>query len=106
MAKKTKPAPVYACVMRGLRGCYMPDDSFYMQFDSYAEFTAFVRDEIRSFDMVSSGQIRFAWNHLKKGNDWREVCVAVDPMNSAWGISVSRASVSDYEEQLAESESA
>lgn len=47
-----KAKPVYWCEMRGLRGCYMPDESSTRAARTFEQFAASIRDEVRTHDLA------------------------------------------------------
>ncbi len=90
-------SPTYFVMMRGLRGCYMPDDVAHYKADNYKEFCSLIRYEIEFNEAKSTGQIPFAWKHLHNG-DWREVCVATSRDSDGYGILVSRCTEQEFNE--------
>ena len=48
----TKPKPVFFNLMRGLRGCYMPDDSSEHVARTFEEFATAVRDHVSFNEMA------------------------------------------------------
>lgn len=106
-----QPAPVYFHLIRGMRGVYQADESRVELARTFREFSAIVESERREFDLVDARAKRAAWAHLKRGKDWREMCVAFNHGRSefyargAYGLTVSSASESEWREQSEESES-
>jgi hypothetical protein len=102
----------YFTLMRGLRGCYMPDGVEICGVDTFRDFCRVIQDQISFFengdgdsDLRSTGQMHFAWSHVKNfRNACREVCVATDKGGS-YGLLVSPATEAEfreYETQLEE----
>lgn len=100
-----KKQATYFHVTRGMRGCYMADESRVECATSFREFAAIVRDERDASDLVSTGQTRYAWQHVKRNRSWHEVCVATNHGRGefmsagVYGVCVSPATQTEYDEQ-------
>lgn len=118
----TKGKPVYFCIMRGLRGCYMPDDAAHEAARSFEQFDKSLRYEVDLYEMAWNVEawreddadhaeqvaalIREAWEHVQHGS--HELCVAVDvrgdgegepwELNESYGITVGGSSLHEYRE--------
>jgi hypothetical protein len=89
--------------MRGLRGCYMPDDVAHYAVRSFEEFRRIVRDEVKFADLVWDYPDEFAdtqamwselWDHAQRGS--LELCVAIEEDNNSYGLTVSTSCARDY----------
>jgi len=95
--------PVYFCLMRGLRGGYMPDDVEHCEASTLDDFKASVRASVEFADMVWDYPDEHAdkdtmwaqlWEHAQSGK--LEMCVAVARDNDAYGLTLSGSCESDY----------
>lgn len=96
----SKATPVFFCLMRGLRGGYMPDDVEHGAARTFEDFAAAVRDSVRFSDMAWNldyaegaeinadnypdpdsddarvvALLRHGWEHAQRGN--LELCLAI-----------------------------
>jgi len=99
----TKAKPVFFCLMRSLRGCYMPDDVAHYAVRSFEEFRRIVRDEVKFAGLVWYYPDEYAdlpamwselWNHAQHGS--LELCVAIEEDNNSYGLTVSQSCARDY----------
>lgn len=114
----TKGKPVYFTMLRGLRGCYMPDASCTAAVRSYAEFKRHLEFECDTFEMLwntndeneQSPELieaicQEAWRHVQKPG-YLGLCIAIGAdydhesdttrANESYGITVHSATRGDY----------
>lgn len=117
MATITKAKPVFYCVLRGLRGGYMPDDARHEAVRTFEQFAESIRYEVDFFELAwncddidNETQIdkllREAWEHVQHGA--LERCVATGARwdeegrdferDSSYGLTVSGSCARDYAE--------
>lgn len=105
-----QPPAVYFHLTRGMRGVYQADESRVELARTFREFCSIVENERREFDLVDARAKRAAWEHVKRGRDWREMCVAWNHGRGefygrgCYGLCVAPASESEWFEQSTESE--
>lgn len=115
-----KAKPVYFCIMRGLRGCYMPDESRVVAVRSFEEFESELQYEIDFHDLawdidpertsehgMIDAMLREAWAHVQ-ARGYLGYCVAVgvergddgerEALNTSYGVTVHAASIEEYRE--------
>lgn len=91
---------VYFRILRGLRGCYMPDDSRVFWADTFRQFCAILKAEAETHELTSLGQNQFAWEHVKTGG-MLDVCTHADK-RQGYGLMIGAASESDFFEEAGE----
>lgn len=93
--------PVYFTMLRGLRGCYMPDDVSRYSVENFREFAACINAAAAMHDdMRSRGQMQFAWEHVKNGKPL-EVCTHADK-SGGYGIMISGCTAAEFFEEAGE----
>ena len=93
----TKGKPVFFCILRGLRGGYMPDDASHTAVRSFEEFCDVLESEVRQHDMawnidpdrttqhgMIDALLRDAWDHVQHGS--LELCVAISTRRDVDGV--------------------
>lgn len=91
----------YFRILRGLRGCYMPDDSTCYGAATFREFCDVLRAEAQAHDLTPMGQTQFAWEHVKKADSHLGVCTHADESRS-YGITVHSATAAEFFEEAGE----
>lgn len=91
---------VYFRILRGLRGCYMPDDSTCYWADTFRQFCDILKTEAATHDLTPMGQTQFAWEHVKSGKAL-SVCTHADSSRS-YGLQVSGATAAEFFEEAGE----
>jgi hypothetical protein len=108
-----KAKPVFFCLMRGLRGGYMPDDVTHEGVRTFDAFVESLKQEVDFQEMAwnvdeqtpeqISALLQQAWHHAQRGS--LELCVAVgarwneendtEELNEAYGLTVSQSCARD-----------
>lgn len=92
----------YFQIMTGLRGCYMPDNSYIVQCATRRELKSILADECRDLiecNFIGLSKRNIAW---LAAHSWRNKAGAILPYSrdrnsgAAWSIECSRATRAEY----------
>lgn len=111
----SKATPVFYCMLRGLRGCYMPDSVEHAGVRDFESFARDVRDTVESDDGLAwnvnnpaepdaaevTALIAEAWDHVRHGR--LELCLAIGAtwdnetpeFNESYGLTIGASDARD-----------
>lgn len=96
---ENKSQYVYVAVMKGLRGCYLPDDSHIYAFKNFREFAATIRYEREFGEFRRRGNLRETWKALQSPNAsyvYGEDLVGVSGEFGDYGLMVAATDQNEY----------